>query len=219
MPVLHLPSLGVFLPTLLTQHPCMSFPRSRTTDYHSLGSRVPKEQARTGPGAPTGCTKLDAGAGQPHTLPRRLWLAAAPGLASHEQAALRQKPGLAAGREMGVCKMKYQGYPCPCFTLCFPLTLCYHSYRLPQRFSGSIKLSACLPPSQLVILKIALFEDKVRRRHWPTSMESSSKVHGQAFRPVGHRCASWEQNTEPLSVPGLFRAVAPPGRRSTSDIW
>lgn len=51
MPLVHLPSLGVFLPTVLGQHPCRSFPRNRARDYHYLGSKV---LARAGAGAPTG---------------------------------------------------------------------------------------------------------------------------------------------------------------------
>lgn len=119
MPVVHLPSLGVFLPTLLAQHPCTSFFSSRATDYHYLGSKAFRK-VRTGPGAPLGCTKPDAGGRQPHAPPRGLQQAVPPGRASCEQVALRWEPGLAAGREMGVRKMKIPGVPVS--LLCLTLT-------------------------------------------------------------------------------------------------
>lgn len=220
MPVVHLPSLGVFLPTLLARYPCMSFPRSRATDYHYLGSKVPKGQVRTGPGAPTGCTKLDAGRGQLHALPCGLQQTVPPQRASCEQGLSEGNLAWQQGGRWVYAKWKYQGDLCPCFTLSLPLTLCYSSCRLPQQFSDSIKLSSFPPPPQLVILKLTLLEDKVRR-HRPTSLESSSKVHvkpsGQLAIPVLPENKT--VNAEPLSVPGLLRAVAPPRRRSANEVW
>lgn len=218
MPVVHLPSSGVFLPTLLAWRPCICFPRIRTTDYHYLGSKLPKGQARTGPGAPVGCTELDAGQGQLHAgcsrrSPRgrqavSKWL-------SDGNLAWQQ------GERWVYASESTGGYSCPCFTLRLPLMLCYGSGRLPQQFSGSIKLFSFLPPPQLVILRIALFADKVRRRYRPTSLELSSKVHIKTSGRLAIPALPENKtvNAEPLSVPGLLRAVSPPGRRSTSEVW
>lgn len=57
---------------------------SRATDDHHLGSKVPKGPARTGPGAPTGCSRRFPCGGQ---------------------VALQWEHGLAAGRERGVRKI------------------------------------------------------------------------------------------------------------------
>lgn len=58
--------------------------------------------------------------------------------------AQQQAPLLAAGRDMDAHRRKVPGHPCPCCPLCFPLTLCYSSCRLPQWFPSSIKLSSLL---------------------------------------------------------------------------
>lgn len=58
--------------------------------------------------------------------------------------AQQQAPLLAAGRDMEAHGRKVPGHPCPCCPLCFPLTLCYSSCRLPLWFPGSIKLSSFL---------------------------------------------------------------------------
>lgn len=86
-------------------------------------------------------------------------------------------PLLAAGRDMDAHRKKVPGLPCPCCPLCFPLALCYSSCRLPQWFPGSVKLLSFLLLPQLVILEIAVSEDKVQRWHRSTSLGSSSKVH------------------------------------------
>lgn len=145
MAAAHLPSLGVFLLTLLTQRPCINFPRSRAADLLYPGS---KGQARAGAGAPVGCTELDAGRGE-HTpclvgcsrqSPRTGGKLRASGSLTGTWPGSRAREGCTRWEST-------RGHPCPTFTLCLLLTVRYSSCRLPQGFSDSVKLSSVLPSS------------------------------------------------------------------------
>lgn len=191
IPVVHLPSLGSddWL-TLLARCPCVNFPRSRATDYLYLGSKVPKGQARTGPGAPVGC-RMGAAA-------RPASRAAAghpPGVGNCEQAALWWEPGLAVGREMGVCEMKVLGGPVPLLHLRLTPNTQLQFLQTPIvvfRFNKAFFLPSSSSAGDPKNSFVWRWSQKKTLTHQSGIELQSGR---QAFRLAGHPHPSWEQNS------------------------